>query len=96
MHDVTLRNVTLTRHQAPFMIPRPASLPPDRHPNPFLFACDQVSLNRPSPAVPSIVVTQPVIDKPYPEAPENEKPSRQAPSQPITQIRDLPATGVMQ
>ena len=47
-------------------------------------------------AVPSIVVTQPVIDKPYPEAPENEKPSRQAASQPITQIRDLPATGVMQ
>jgi hypothetical protein len=47
-------------------------------------------------AVSSIVVTQPVIDKPYPVAPENEKPSRQAASQPITQIRDLPATGVMQ
>jgi membrane fusion protein, multidrug efflux system len=47
-------------------------------------------------AVPSIVVTQPVIDKPYPEAPEKEKPSRQPASQPITQIRDLPATGVMQ
>jgi membrane fusion protein (multidrug efflux system) len=46
--------------------------------------------------VPSIAVTQPVIDKPYPEAPENEKPSRQPASQPITQIRDLPATGVMQ
>jgi hypothetical protein len=37
-----------------------------------------------------------VIDKPYPEAPEKEKPSRQPASQPITQIRDLPATGVMQ
>src|SRR3984885_1690649 len=47
-------------------------------------------------AVPSIVVSQPVVDKPYPEAPENEKPSRQPASQPITQIRDLPATGVMQ
>jgi membrane fusion protein (multidrug efflux system) len=47
-------------------------------------------------AVPSIVVTQPAIDKPYPEAPENEKPSHQLASQPITQIRDLPATGVMQ
>jgi AcrR family transcriptional regulator len=31
------------------MIPLPANLPPDRHPNPFLFACHQVSLNRPSP-----------------------------------------------
>jgi len=47
-------------------------------------------------AVPSIVVNQPVIDKPYPAAPEKEKPSRQPASQPITQIRDLPATGVMQ
>jgi membrane fusion protein, multidrug efflux system len=45
---------------------------------------------------PSIAVTQPVIDNPYPEAPEKEKPSRQPASQPITQIRDLPATGVMQ
>ena len=45
---------------------------------------------------PSIAVTQPLIDKPYPEAPENEKPSRQPASQPITQIRDVPATGVMQ
>jgi membrane fusion protein, multidrug efflux system len=47
-------------------------------------------------AVPSIAVTQPPMDKPYPEAPENEKPSRQSTSQPITQIRDVPATGVMQ
>jgi membrane fusion protein, multidrug efflux system len=47
-------------------------------------------------AVPSIAVTQPLIDKPYPDGPENEKPSRQLASQPITQIRDLPATGVMQ
>ena len=47
-------------------------------------------------AVPSIAVTQPLIDKPYPEAPENETPSHQPGSQPITQIRDTPATGVMQ
>jgi membrane fusion protein (multidrug efflux system) len=47
-------------------------------------------------AVPSIAVTQPLIDKPYPEAPENETPSHQPASQPITQIRDVPATGVMQ
>jgi len=47
-------------------------------------------------AVPSIAVTEPLIDKPYPEAPENEKPSQQSASQPITQIRDIPATGVMQ
>jgi membrane fusion protein, multidrug efflux system len=47
-------------------------------------------------AVPSIAVTQPLIDKPYPEAPENEKPSHQPASEPITQIRDVPATGVMQ
>jgi membrane fusion protein, multidrug efflux system len=47
-------------------------------------------------AEPSIAVTQPVIDKPYPEAPENEKPSHQLASEPITQIRDVPATGVMQ
>jgi membrane fusion protein, multidrug efflux system len=46
--------------------------------------------------VPSIAVTQPLIDKPYPEAPENEKPSHQRASEPITQIRNLPATGVMQ
>jgi membrane fusion protein, multidrug efflux system len=45
---------------------------------------------------PSIVVTQPLIDKPYPEAPENEKPSQQPASQPITQIQDVPAVGVMQ
>jgi membrane fusion protein, multidrug efflux system len=45
---------------------------------------------------PSIAVTQPLIDKPYPEAPENEKPSQQPASQPITQIRDVPAVGVMQ
>ncbi len=37
-----------------------------------------------------------LIDKPYPEAPENEKPSHQLASEPITQIRDVPATGVMQ
>jgi membrane fusion protein (multidrug efflux system) len=47
-------------------------------------------------AVPSIAVTQPLIDKPYPESPENEKPSHQLASEPITQIRDVPATGVMQ
>ena len=47
-------------------------------------------------AVPSIAVTQPLIDKPYPEAPENEKPSHQLASEPITQIRDVPATGVVQ
>jgi membrane fusion protein (multidrug efflux system) len=47
-------------------------------------------------AVPSIAITQPLIDKPYPEAPENETPSHQPASQPITQIRDVPATGVMQ
>src|ERR1700756_1527415 len=47
-------------------------------------------------AVPSIVVPQPLIDKPYPEAPENEKPSQQPASQPITQIQDVPAIGVMQ
>jgi membrane fusion protein (multidrug efflux system) len=47
-------------------------------------------------AAPSIIVNQPAIDKPYPEAPETEKPSRQPANQPITQIRALPATGVMQ
>jgi membrane fusion protein (multidrug efflux system) len=47
-------------------------------------------------AVPSIAVTQPLIDKPYPEAPENEKPSHQPASEPITQIRGVPATGVVQ
>jgi membrane fusion protein, multidrug efflux system len=47
-------------------------------------------------AVPSIAVAQPLIDKPYPEAPENETPSHQPASQPITQIRDVPATGAMQ
>jgi membrane fusion protein, multidrug efflux system len=47
-------------------------------------------------AVPSIAVTQPLIDKPYPDAPENEKPSHQLTNQPITQIRNMPATGVMQ
>jgi membrane fusion protein (multidrug efflux system) len=46
--------------------------------------------------VPSIAVTQPLIDKPYPETPANEEPSHQPASQPITQIRDVPATGVMQ
>jgi membrane fusion protein (multidrug efflux system) len=46
--------------------------------------------------VPSIAVTQPLIDKPYPEAPENEKPSHQLANEPITQIRGVPATGVMQ
>jgi len=45
---------------------------------------------------PSIAVTQPLIDQPYPESPENEKPSHQPASEPITQIRDHPATGVMQ
>jgi membrane fusion protein, multidrug efflux system len=45
---------------------------------------------------PSIAVNQPLIDKPYPEAPESEKPSQQPASQPITQIRDVPAVGVMQ
>jgi membrane fusion protein, multidrug efflux system len=46
--------------------------------------------------MPSIAVTQPMIDKPYPESPENEKPSHQPASQPITQMRDVPAIGVMQ
>jgi hypothetical protein len=46
--------------------------------------------------VPSIAVTQPLIDKPYPEAPENEKPSHQLANEPITQIRGVSATGVMQ
>jgi acetyl/propionyl-CoA carboxylase alpha subunit len=45
--------------------------------------------------VPSIAVTQPLIDKPYPEAPENEKPSHQLANEPITQVRGVPATGVM-
>jgi membrane fusion protein, multidrug efflux system len=45
---------------------------------------------------PSIAVTQPLIDKPYPASPENEKPSQQRTSQPITQIQDVPAVGVMQ
>jgi membrane fusion protein, multidrug efflux system len=45
---------------------------------------------------PSIAVTQPLIDKPYPESPENEKPSHQLASEPITQMRDAPAIGVMQ
>ena len=47
-------------------------------------------------AVPSIAVTQKPIDQPYAEAPETEKPSHQPANQPITQIRDVPATGVMQ
>ena len=46
--------------------------------------------------MPSIAVTQPLIDKPYPESPENQKPSHQLASEPITQIRDHPAIGVMQ
>jgi membrane fusion protein, multidrug efflux system len=45
---------------------------------------------------PSIAVTQPLIDKPYPASPENEKPSHQPASEPITQLRDVPAVGVMQ
>jgi|SRR3984957_6680853 len=45
---MTLRNVTSTKRQVAFMFPLPASLPPDRDPNPFLFACHQVSLNQPS------------------------------------------------
>jgi membrane fusion protein, multidrug efflux system len=45
---------------------------------------------------PSIAVTQPLTDKPYPEPPENEKPSQQPASEPITQVRDVPAIGVMQ
>jgi membrane fusion protein (multidrug efflux system) len=47
-------------------------------------------------AAPSIAVTQKPIDQPYAEAPETEKPSHQPANQPITQIRDVPATGVMQ
>src|SRR5260370_38331828 len=46
---MTLRNVISIRRQETFMIPLPTSVPPDRPPKPFLFACDQVSLNRPSP-----------------------------------------------
>jgi membrane fusion protein, multidrug efflux system len=45
---------------------------------------------------PSIAVTAPPIDKPYPEPPETEKPSHQTANEPITQIRDVPAIGVMQ
>jgi membrane fusion protein (multidrug efflux system) len=45
---------------------------------------------------PSIAVTAPLIDKPYPASPENEKPSHQLASEPITQLRDVPAVGVMQ
>jgi membrane fusion protein, multidrug efflux system len=45
---------------------------------------------------PSIAVTEPLLDKPYPESPESEKPSHQPASEPITQIRDHPAIGVMQ
>ena len=45
---------------------------------------------------PSIAVTAALIDKPYPASPENEKPSHQLASEPITQIRDAPAVGVMQ
>ena len=45
---------------------------------------------------PSIAVTAPLLDKPYPEAPENQKPSHQLASEPITQLRDVPAVGVMQ
>jgi membrane fusion protein, multidrug efflux system len=47
-------------------------------------------------AVPSIAVTQPLIDQPYSDAPENEKPSRQLANEPTTQIRGVPATGVVQ
>jgi membrane fusion protein, multidrug efflux system len=47
-------------------------------------------------AEPSIAITQQPIDKPYPEAPETEKPSHQPANEPITQIRDVPAIGVMQ
>jgi AcrR family transcriptional regulator len=46
---MTLRNVTSRKRQGAFLIPLPASGPLDRHPKPFLSACDQVSLNRPSP-----------------------------------------------
>jgi membrane fusion protein, multidrug efflux system len=47
-------------------------------------------------AEPGIAVTEPLIDKPYPAAPESQKPSHQPASEPITQIRDVPAVGVMQ
>ena len=47
-------------------------------------------------AAPSIAVTQKPLDKPYREAPETEKPSHQLANQPITEIRDVPETGVMQ
>ena len=43
-----LRNVTSTKRQVAFMIRLPTSVPPDRPPKPFLFACDELSLNRAS------------------------------------------------
>jgi AcrR family transcriptional regulator len=46
---MTLRNVTSPRRQVAFMIRLPTGLPPDRSPKPFLFACEEVSLNRLSP-----------------------------------------------
>jgi AcrR family transcriptional regulator len=46
---MVLRNVTSVKRQVPFMIRLlPTSVPPDRPPKPFLFACDEVSLNRAS------------------------------------------------
>ncbi len=47
LHDMTLRNVTSNQGQVSFMISLPASLSPERSSNPPLFACDEVSLNRP-------------------------------------------------
>jgi hypothetical protein len=47
-------------------------------------------------AVPSIAVNEKPIDKPYPQVSETEKPSHQPANEPITQIRDVPTTGVMQ
>jgi AcrR family transcriptional regulator len=49
IHDVMLRNVTSMDRQVTFMIRLPTSVPPDRSRKPFLFACDELSLNRPSP-----------------------------------------------
>jgi AcrR family transcriptional regulator len=46
-HDMTLRNVIASQRQVSFMISLPTSLSPERSSNPPLFACDEVSLNRP-------------------------------------------------
>ena len=42
---MTLRNVIYIKRQVAFMTRPPTSVPPDRSPKPFLFACDEVLLN---------------------------------------------------